>query len=146
MGLVHGDPHLENVLWDGEHVSALLDLDWSRRSWLEVDLETLLSFCDHPFVFVAEDYEDRALARDYARVPGWLAAEYPQWFAHPRLADRLAVLHANRMVGILADHPRRGPIDPTDVRDERARLCAALAGTSPILAKLPQSAEQSTGR
>jgi hypothetical protein len=29
-GLAHGDPHLENVLWNGVHVTALLDLEWAR--------------------------------------------------------------------------------------------------------------------
>jgi hygromycin-B 7''-O-kinase len=129
VGLVHGDPHLENVLWDGEHVAALIDLDWSRRSWVEVDLEILLAFCRQPFLYVAADYEDLALAGDYAAFPGWLEAEYPAWFAHPRLDDRLALLHVSRALGTLEDGPRRGPLDPDDPRDPRNRLRAALAGT-----------------
>jgi hygromycin-B 7''-O-kinase len=126
MGLVHGDPHLENVLWDGEHISALLDLDWSRRSWFEVDLEILLSFCAQPFLFVAADYEDRALADDYGEVRGWLEAEYPRWFAHPRLADRLAVLHVSRRLGVIDEVPPSGPEDPADPRDARSELRALL--------------------
>src|SRR5687767_13887767 len=47
-GLVHGDPHLENVLWDGSRVSALLDFEWSRPSWIHCDLEILLSISDDP--------------------------------------------------------------------------------------------------
>lgn len=65
-GLVHGDPHLENFLWDGERITSLLDLEWARRSWIQVDLEILLAFCDHPWLFVAEDYEDRSRRQDYA--------------------------------------------------------------------------------
>jgi hypothetical protein len=132
MGLVHGDPHLENVLWDGEHVTALLDLDWSRRSWIEVDLEILLSFCDHPFLFVAADYEDRALTRDYAGVARWLEAEYPEWFSHPRLGDRLAVLHVSRTLGVIDEDPRGGPVNPNDARDRRNHLRAVLSGCTPL--------------
>ena len=104
-GLVHGDPHLENVLWDGEHVSALIDLEWSRRSWLEVDLETILSFCDHPALFVSADYEALARASDYADVPRWLREEYPAWFAHPESSKRLTLLHVSRTLGLIIDSP-----------------------------------------
>jgi len=88
-GLVHGDPHLGNVLWHAGHVSAVLDLEWSRPSWIHCDLEILL---DQPGV-------DRA---DIAR---WLRAARPGWFAHPRLADRLAVLFVSRMLGCYQDEP-----------------------------------------
>jgi hypothetical protein len=122
VGLVHGDPHLENVLWDGDRVSALLDLEWSRRSYLECDLETILSLCDHPWLVVAEDYEEQARAEDYVDVPTWLRTVYPELFAHPRLHDRLAVLHISRIATLGEDgelHPRR-----------RAQLHAVLDGTS----------------
>ncbi len=125
-GLVHGDPHLENVLWDGEHVSAVLDLEWSRRSWLEVDLETLLSFCAHPSLFVSADYEALARAADYAAVPRWLREAYPDWFAHPRSGERLALLHVSRTLGLLHDHPG------AEVRLEHLR--AVLTGARHILA------------
>jgi aminoglycoside phosphotransferase (APT) family kinase protein len=126
MGLVHGDPHLENVLWDGQHVSAVLDLEWSRRSWLEVDLETLLSFCDHPSLFVSADYEALARAADYASVPRWLREAYPAWFAHPRSRDRLTLLHVSRTLGLLHDSAR------AEIRV--AQLRAVLDGSCRILA------------
>ncbi|HWM85157.1 MAG TPA: aminoglycoside phosphotransferase family protein [Kofleriaceae bacterium] len=132
LGLVHGDPHLENVLWDGEQVSALLDLDWARRSWIEGDLEILLSFCDQPGDFVAPDYQDRADRRDYAEVPGWLADEYPAWFAHPRLADRLEVLFVSRALGFVEDGWPARSSDPTDLSDPRNQLRRLLDGASPL--------------
>jgi aminoglycoside phosphotransferase (APT) family kinase protein len=127
-GLVHGDPHLENVLCDGGHVTALIDLEWSRLSWIEVDLEILLSFCAFPAWFVAEDYEDQACAADYEQVPAWLAAAYPRWFAHPRLAERLAVLSLSRHLGALIDYPPQRPVDVADPKDRRNHLRALLTG------------------
>jgi len=106
MGLVHGDPHFENVLWDGDAL-WLLDLEWSRRSWLEVDLEILLSLCDHPELFVSEDYAQLARSDDYRDVPRWLRDAYPELFAHPRLGDRLAVLHIARTLTLLQLGPLR---------------------------------------
>jgi Phosphotransferase enzyme family len=129
IGLVHGDPHFENVLWDGVNISAVIDLEWARRSWLECDLETLLSVCDHPWFFLEND-EHLALSADYVRVPGWMASEYPEWFAHPRLADRLTLLHLSRTLGLLREFPPSGPRRPSDPRDRRNHVRAALDGTS----------------
>lgn len=100
-GLVHGDPHLENVLWDGTRVSALLDLEWSRPSWIHCDLETLLALAADPAPFASD--ETGVYAADYADVPRWLRAAYPAWFTHPRLLDRLDVLHASRTLGHLLE-------------------------------------------
>ena len=129
-GLVHGDPHLENMLCHEGKFSALIDFEWSRRSWIEVDLEILLSFCNHPFFFVSADYEDRARSEDYAAVPGWFRDEYPEWFAHPRCRDRLAVLHVSRTLGLLGDSPPLGPRDPGNPRDRRNHLSSILDGSS----------------
>ncbi len=107
--LVHGDPHLENVLWDGEHVSAVLDLEWSRRSWVEVDLEILLSICDDPALF-ATIGDDALAPEQFAEVPGWLTAAAPAWFRSPRLRDRLDLLRLSRTLTCLEeapDHPLR---------------------------------------
>lgn len=102
-GLVHGDPHLENVLWDGDHVSAVFDLEWSRASWIECDLEILLSVADAPALFAAEDYDTTLDPSAFVDVPRWLRAAQPAWFAHPRLLDRLEVLLVSRTLGVLAD-------------------------------------------
>jgi hypothetical protein len=96
VGLVHGDPHLESVLWDGEQI-WLIDLEWSRRSWLECDLEILLSVADHPTLFAAADYE---VIGDHREMPRWLRDEYPAWFAHPRLRERLELLFVSRTLGL----------------------------------------------
>ncbi|MCB9750933.1 MAG: phosphotransferase [Myxococcales bacterium] len=130
-GFVHGDPHLENVLWDGREISAVLDLEWSRRGPVELDLETLLSFFDHPWFFVAEDYEDQARAADYAEATGWLREDAPAWFGHPRLRDRLALLHISRTLSLFDGRPSSAPRDPGDPRDRRNHLRAALDGHAP---------------
>jgi Phosphotransferase enzyme family len=120
IGLVHGDPHLENVLWDGSEL-WLIDLEWSRRSWLECDLETLLAVADHPSLFAVSDYEEIG---DHREMPRWLRDEYPAWFAHPRLRERLEVLFVSRTLGLIAEYP--------DSEVWRRHLHAALAGHAPL--------------
>lgn len=87
--LVHGDIHFENVLWDGVAITALLDFEWARGGPPDLDLDVFLRFCAYPYLHVAEDYEAATLSRDYAPVPYWLAEDYPELFAHPRLLDRM---------------------------------------------------------
>lgn len=99
--LVHGDPHLENVLWDGARVSALLDLEWSQAAWLECDLEILLAVAAHPALFAADDYAAALHPADYTDVPRWLATACPAWFAPPRLLERLELLLVSRTLGTL---------------------------------------------
>jgi aminoglycoside phosphotransferase (APT) family kinase protein len=122
--LAHGDPHLENVLWDGVNVTALLDLEWSRAAFRECDLEILLSIADHPALFAAQDYEHTVRAADYTDIPRWLAVAMPAWFSHPDLLDRLDLLHVSRTLGALVDAPGF-PI-------RIAHLRAVLAGHSPF--------------
>jgi len=110
-GLAHGDPHLENVLWDGAHVTTLLDLEWAQETWLHADLEILLAIAAEPRRFASADHETTVDEADYVDVPRWLAAAYPQLFAHPRLDERLAVLRVSRELGLWADHPHTCSLD-----------------------------------
>jgi Ser/Thr protein kinase RdoA (MazF antagonist) len=103
--LVHGDPHLENVLWDGTRVTALVDLEWSRRAWRECDLEILIAHASHPALFAAADYEATIEAAAYRAIPEWLRRAKPAWFEHPHLPERIALMFASRTLGCLVDAP-----------------------------------------
>jgi hypothetical protein len=98
---VHGDPHIENVLWDGARVSALLDLEWSQAAWVECDLEILLAVAAHPALFAASDYEASLDPADFSDVPRWLLSACPAWFAPTRLLERLELLLVSRTLGCL---------------------------------------------
>jgi hygromycin-B 7''-O-kinase len=87
--LVHGDLHLENVLWDGKRVTAILDFEWCQPGPPDLDLDVLLRFCADPGLHVAEDYEHLVSRDDFRAVPRWLREAHPTVFEHPRLRDRL---------------------------------------------------------
>jgi aminoglycoside phosphotransferase (APT) family kinase protein len=89
--LVHGDLTFENVLWDGQRITAMLDFEWSRGAPPDVDLDVLLRMCAFPFLHVAADYEKQTRPADYVDVPRWLADDYPDLFGAPRMFDRLVV-------------------------------------------------------
>lgn len=88
---VHGDLHFENVMWDGEQVTAILDFEWSRAAPPDLELDVLLRFCAYPQLHVAEDYEHLTRPEDYADVPWWLAEEYPELFDVPDQLDRMRI-------------------------------------------------------
>jgi aminoglycoside phosphotransferase len=127
-GLVHGDLHFGNVLWHEAHdegrVTALLDFEWARVSWVEVDQEIVRAFCADPAWFVPEADEPLMRTEDWAQVPTWFEAGRDP---HPRQADRLLVLAISRQLGHLIDHPAVRPERLDDPRDRRGLLHRLLA-------------------
>lgn len=87
--LVHGDLTFENILWDVDHISAILDFEWARTGPADLDLDVILRFCALPKLHVAPDYEHRTNRRDYAEVPGWLLEDYGSLFTHHQQLNRL---------------------------------------------------------
>jgi hygromycin-B 7''-O-kinase len=126
--LVHGDLHFQNVLWDGEHVTALLDLEFARAAPADLDLDVLLRFCVVPFLYVPVGRESEAKAEDYVDVPFWFRDAYPELFAHRRLLDRLRLYSIGFDVhDLLANPPTRPPSELTRHHPYR-RLLATLRG------------------
>lgn len=108
--LVHGDLHFENVLWDGNRVTALLDFEWCRAGPADLDLDVFLRFCAYPYLHVAEDYEHLTRAEDYADVPAWMAEDYPELFDFPLEFERTRIYSiAYDMRELLLFPPPRPP-------------------------------------
>jgi scyllo-inosamine 4-kinase len=108
--IVHGDVTFENVLWNGQEVTALLDVEWARRGPPDLDLDILLRCAAYPDLHVAEAYADRTHAEDYKEVPWWLADAYPALFQFPRQLDRMRVYSiAYDVRDLLAYPPQSSP-------------------------------------
>ena len=107
--LIHGDLTFENVLWHEGEVTALLDVEWSRRGPVDLDLDIILRCCAFPQLHVAEAYEARTTSDDYAEVPWWLADDYPALFDVPGLLDRLRLYALAYDVRALLAFPPKVP-------------------------------------
>jgi aminoglycoside phosphotransferase (APT) family kinase protein len=107
--LIHGDLTFENVLWDGNKVTAILDFEWARIAPRDLELDILLRFCAYPFLHVAEDYEHLTKAEDYADVPWWLAEDHPSLFDFARQIERVRVYSIAYDVHDLLQHPPQAP-------------------------------------
>jgi aminoglycoside phosphotransferase (APT) family kinase protein len=128
--LVHGDLTFENVLWDGEQITALIDFEWSRAAPADVDLDVLLRFCAYPFLHVAADYEAITLADDYEDVPLWLAEDYPDLFAKPRGLDRALLFSISYDVRELLLDPPAAPARDLPEHHALRRLVRTITGRS----------------
>lgn len=89
--LIHGDLTFENVLWDGVHLTGVLDFEWCRGAPIDMELDVLLRMAAFPFAHVAPDLESISRAEDYVELPVWLAEFRPALFSHPRLIERLVL-------------------------------------------------------
>ncbi|MES2344091.1 MAG: phosphotransferase [Pseudomonadota bacterium] len=125
--LTHGDLAFANVIWDGTR-AGLVDFESGGAAPIDRELDVLLRFLGAPEAFSPDAAPGSAAA--YAPVLGWLRDAYPELFAHPALADRLAVYGAlwelTQLMNYPSDHPR----------DTAGRLAAILAGRAPWTAAL----------
>ncbi|MCX7621123.1 MAG: aminoglycoside phosphotransferase family protein [Acidimicrobiales bacterium] len=128
--LIHGDLHFENVLWDNLHITALLDFEYARAGPPDLDLDVFLRFCAYPFLHVAEDYEHLTRAEDYAPIPYWLADDYPELFATPKLFERTQLYSIAYDVRELLQFPPARPPRELSRYHPYNRLELVVRGTS----------------
>jgi len=108
--LIHGDLTFENVLWDGDQVTALIDFEWSRAAPPDLDLDVILRFCAFPHLHVALDYAEQTKPEDYEDVAWWFREDYPQLFSFPYAIDRLRLYSiAYDVRDLLAFPPEQPP-------------------------------------
>jgi aminoglycoside phosphotransferase len=126
--LVHGDLTFENVLWDGEQVTAVLDFEWARPSPADVDLDVFLRFCCLPQLHVGDEYVDRTRPEDYAEVPWWLREDYPELFDVPRQFDRLRLYSVAYDIRDLTMFPPPAPAHRLNEHHALNRLRRTIVG------------------
>jgi hygromycin-B 7''-O-kinase len=91
--VVHGDAHLENVIWDGSRLVALIDFEWARLGPPDLELQPL-------FVF-----------HDAASLMRSIITAYPDIAAHPRFVERLWLYDLS---ATLRDLLVKAPLPDTD--------------------------------
>lgn len=130
-GLVHGDLSLENVLWDGSSISAILDFEWARGAPRELDLDVLCRFLALPDLHVPDAYRGRVGPGDYREVVGWLAESYPELFSPAELDRRLALFAIAYEVRAVLANPPEAPPNRLPPAHPYRRLVEAAADGGP---------------
>lgn len=145
-GLVHGDLSLENVLWDGSSVSAVLDFEWARGAPRELDLDVLCRFLVLPDLHVPEAYRGRVGPDDYREVIGWLAESYPELFSPAELDRRLALFAIAYEVRAVLANPPKGPADRLPPTHPYRRLADTAADGGPAAGLVRSIIHRGVGR
>jgi thiamine kinase-like enzyme len=125
-GLIHGDLHFDNILWDAGQIVALLDFESAHIAPLDLELDLFLRYCTFPSLFVAEEYEHLTDPQDYRSVPGWLGEAYPALFAIDYLSEHLRLYSLAYDLQLLFRFPPRGPVDPYEETALLNRIRAAV--------------------
>jgi aminoglycoside phosphotransferase len=128
--LIHGDLTFENILWDGETITAILDFEWSRTSPADVDLDVFLRMCCLPHLHVGDDFVNQTRAEDYAPVPWWLREDYPELFDVPHQFDRLRLYAIAYDIRDLTMFPPRAPANQLNEYHALNRLRRTVIGRS----------------
>lgn len=128
--LVHGDLTFENILWDGDRITAILDFEWARAGPPDLDLDVLLRFSAYPFLHVAADYEAVTRIEDYAPVPWWLAESYPELFDSPVQFERNRIYSIAWDVKEILSYPPAFPLWKVNECHPYQRLVQLLRGAS----------------
>lgn len=105
--VVHADLHWENLMVEGDRLSALLDFETTRPAAPDLELDVLLRFCRWPHLPVAKEYEQLMLPVDFGEVPAWLAAAYPALFAGPHVRERLEAYAVMYDLRLGMEYPER---------------------------------------
>lgn len=82
--LIHGDPHFNNLIWDGKTLT-LLDFEVATRAPRDRELQTLIDFCADPQEFLPSStspygVENTAAIgpKDMGDVMDWFKEDYPE--------------------------------------------------------------------
>ena len=126
--LIHGDLTFENIIWDTDRITALIDFEWSRGSPASLDLDVLLRVCAFPWLHVADRFVDQTTAEAYADVPSWFARAYPELFRDPRLLDQLELYSLTFDLNELVKFPPRAADDELPPYHALRRITATLCG------------------
>lgn len=113
-GLVHGDLHFDNILWDGEHISTLLDFEKACYAPLDLELDLFLRYCTFPALFVAEEFEHLTQRADYQLVPAWFKQAYPDLFENAYQRERLGLYSLHYDLSLLQRFPPRNDVAPSE--------------------------------
>jgi len=134
-GIIHGDLHFDNILWDGTKISAILDFEKACYAPLDYELDLFLRYCAFPALFVAEEFEDRTHPRDYRNVPIRFQHHYPPLFDVPLLQQRLGLYSLHYDLRLLQRFPPRNAID-SDEDDHLINRVRAVVEERGYLSKI----------
>lgn len=98
---IHGDLHFANILCAEEKISAVLDFEYSSLAPPDLDLDSILRFCEYPDLY-DPSAGDRS---EYGKVPYWMNEDYELLFSTPNISKRMLFYNINFNISMIVNHP-----------------------------------------
>lgn len=98
---VHNDLHFENIMYQDDTITGLIDFDFARQAPRDYELWHLLDFFNTPVYYVEKKLEDMWKKYEMGNEIQLFKKYYPELFAHPDLATRLKLYFMDQIFGDL---------------------------------------------
>lgn len=100
---VHNDLHFENILFDGDIITGIIDFDFSRQFAKDYELWHIVDFLFKPTYYVEKKLESTWETFELGNELSWFKQYYPSLFDHPQLLTRLRLYFIDQMLSDLQD-------------------------------------------
>lgn len=91
MALVYFDPHFDNILVSGDHVSGIVDFERVEVASIDYVFRLLRRMVRTPRKYASYESEDYVRPEDYSELPSWFAEFYPELFDFKDLDARIDI-------------------------------------------------------
>jgi len=102
--LVHNDIHLENIFYQGNKITGLIDLDWVCQAPKDYELRKLVEVFYDPKKTVEKQLEPLFEGYQMTKECGWLKKYYPQLFEYPNLITRIKLFSLDNLINKIVDY------------------------------------------
>lgn len=96
--LVHNDLHLENIFYENDSITGIIDFDWVAHAPKDYELWKLIEVFRAPKYTVEQDleplYENYQMAEEF----GFLKKYYPELFEHENLPARIRLFYLQKTI------------------------------------------------
>jgi len=101
--LVHNDMHFENILYEDDKLTGVIDFDFTRQAPKDYELWHMLDFFYRPAHYVEKHVEGIWAGYVGDSDIELLRKHYQELFSHPHLSERLHLYLMDNLIGHLQD-------------------------------------------
>ncbi len=95
---VHNDLHFENILYQDDEITGLIDFDFARQAPKDFELWHLIDFFYSPFYYVEEKLEPMWKKYELGNEIKLFKKHYPELFEHKNLLIRLRLYMVDQLI------------------------------------------------
>ena len=101
---VHSDIHLENIFYEENRLTGIIDFDWVSQAPKDYELSKITGFFYEPLKTVEEKLEPLYKGHRMTEEYGWLKKYYPQLFEVDNLLTRIRLFSLEDMTNTIFDY------------------------------------------